>query len=126
MGQHEKIDYVEFSTPDMAKTKAFFAAVFGWAFTDYGPDYSDTPDGGIMTGFFKGELKSLQETGGALVTFFSNNLEATQEKIEASGGSIIKPVFDFPGGRRFQFLEPGGNEFAVWSNRAADGSDLRH
>ncbi|MDF7823767.1 VOC family protein [Pontiellaceae bacterium B12227] len=117
MDRHEKIDYVEFSTPDPENTKAFFSQVFGWKFTDYGPDYCDSPDGGIMTGFFRGDRKSTQETGGALLTFFSTDLEATQEKIKAAGGKIIKPIFPFPGGRRFQFLEPGGNEFAVWSDQ---------
>ena len=117
MRQNEKIDYIEFSTPDMETTKAFFSHVFGWTFTDYGPDYADSPDGGIMTGFFKGDGKSTQQTGGALITFYSDDLKVTQSKIEAAGGTIIKQIFPFPGGQRFQFLEPGGNEFAVWSNQ---------
>jgi predicted enzyme related to lactoylglutathione lyase len=116
MDRHEKIDYVEFSVSDMPTTKAFFTTVFGWSFTDYGPDYCDSPDGGIMIGFFKGDLQSAQKTGGALVTFFSNDLEATLSKVKSAGGTIIKPIFDFPGGRRFQFTEPSGNEFAVWSD----------
>ena len=117
MNRHEKIDYVEFSTPDMETTKDFFTQVFGWNFNDYGPEYSDCPDGGIMTGFCKGDKISTQETGGALITFFSEDLESTLSKVEAAGGTIIKPIFPFPGGRRFQFLEPGGNEFAVWSDQ---------
>lgn len=117
MSRHEKIDYVEFAAEDMAATKAFFTAVFGWAFTDYGEDYADSPDGGIMTGFFKAPLKSTSATGGALLTFYSADLEATQAKVEAAGGQVIKPIFPFPGGRRFQFLEPSGNECAVWSDQ---------
>lgn len=117
MSRHEKIDYVEFSTPDMGGTKTFFSKTFDWNFTDYGPDYADTSGGGIMIGFFKGNGKSTQKTGGALVTFFSDDLESTQAKIEAAGGTILKPIFPFPGGRRFQFMEPGGNEFAVWSDK---------
>jgi predicted enzyme related to lactoylglutathione lyase len=116
MNEHEKINYVEFPATDMAATKAFFAEVFAWSFTDYGPDYMDCPDGGIMTGFFKADLKSTPETGGALVTFYSEDLERAQAKIETAGGTIVKPIFSFPGGRRFQFTEPSGNEFAVWSD----------
>ncbi len=120
MNRHEKIDYVEFAASDMEATKAFFTAAFGWSFTDYGPEYSDCPDGGIMTGFYKADLKSTPETGGALVTFYSNDLEATQSKVEAAGGTIIKPIFEFPGGRRFQFTESSGNEFAVWSDQGLE------
>jgi len=117
MARHEKIDYIELSTPDLEATKTFFTQVFGWKFTDYGPDYADSPDGGIMVGFFRGDLNSHQETGGALVTFYSADLETTQSKVEIAGGTIIKPTFPFPGGRRFQFLEPSGNELAVWSDK---------
>lgn len=117
MARHEKIDYIELSTPDLEATKAFFSAVFGWKFTDYGPDYTDCPDGGVMIGFFRGNLISCQETGGALATFYSEDLEATMTKVKTAGGKVIKPTFPFPGGRRFQFLEPGGNEFAVWTDK---------
>lgn len=120
MDKHEKINYIEFPTADMDSTKAFFAQVFGWSFTDYGPDYMDSSDGGIMTGFFKADLQSSTENGSALVTFYSDHLEETLAKVEAAGGSIIKPIFSFPGGRRFQFLEPSGNEFAVWSDQHLD------
>ena len=124
MDKHEKIDYVEFPAADMNDTKAFFGEAFGWSFTDYGPDYMDCPDGGIMTGFFKSELKALTENGSVLVTFFSNNLEETQAKIEKAGGIIVRPVISFPGGRRFQFTEPSGNEFGVWSDKGPNGEDL--
>jgi len=117
MDKHEKIDYVEFTATDMASTKAFFGKVFGWSFTDYGPDYMDCPDGGIRTGFGRADLKSSTKNGGALVTFYSSHLEETLTKIETAGGTIIKPIFSFPGGRRFQFTEPSGNEFAVWSDK---------
>ena len=120
MNRHEKIDYVEFAATDLEATKTFFTNVFSWSFTDYGPEYCDSPDGGIMTGFFKADMSSTQKTGGALVTFYSNNLEVTQTQIEAAGGTIIKPIFDFPGGRRFQFTEPSGNEFAVWSDQGME------
>ena len=117
MDKHEKINYVEFPASDMESTKAFFVQVFGWSFTDYGPEYMDCPDGGIMIGFFKANLISSTKNGSALVTFYSSNLEETLSKVKAAGGIIIKPIFSFPGGRRFQFTEPSGNEFAVWSDK---------
>ena len=120
MNRHEKSDYVELAAEDLEATKAFFGAAFGWRFTDYGDDYADSPDGGIMTGFFRAPLKSSPATGGALITFYSEDLEATQAKVEAAGGEIVKPIFGFPGGRRFQFLEPSGNEFAVWSDQGLE------
>jgi predicted enzyme related to lactoylglutathione lyase len=120
MNRHEKIDYVEFAAADLEATKTFFNTVFGWNFTDYGPDYCDCPDGGLMTGFYRAGLTSRHEAGGALVTFYSADLEATQAKIEAEGGAIVKPIFPFPGGRRFQFTEPSGNEFAVWSDQGLE------
>jgi predicted enzyme related to lactoylglutathione lyase len=116
MNQHEKINYVEIPASDMAATKIFFIEIFGWVFTDYGPDYTDCSDGGIMVGFFKSNLTAATETGSVLVTFYSKDLETTLAKVEAAGGKIIKPIFPFPGGRRFQFTEPSGNEFAVWSD----------
>ncbi len=119
MNQHEKINYVEFPSKDMEATKAFFTAAFGWSFVDYGPEYTAFTDQGINGGFFKSALTSSTATGSALVVFFSNELEATQSKIERAGGSIIKPIFSFPGGRRFHFCDPNGNEYAVWSDRDA-------
>ena len=120
MDRHEKIDYVEFAAKDMEATKAFFGVVFGWTFTDYGPDYMDSPGGGIMTGFFRANQQSTPAAGGALVTFYSSDLETTLDKITAAGGMIVKPIFSFPGGRRFQFTEPSGNEYAVWSDQGLE------
>lgn len=116
MNVHEKINYVEFPAKDIEATKAFFAEAFGWSFTDYGPDYSDFSDEGIDGGFYKSELAALTENGSALIIFYSNELEKTEEKIKKAGGKIIRPTFSFPGGRRFHFTEPSGNEFAVWSD----------
>lgn len=120
MNRHEKIDYVEFPARNLEDTKAFFKKVFGWSFTDYGPEYSDSPGGGIMTGFFKSDQAAETRNGSALVTFYSKDLEQTLAKVQAAGGKIIKPIFPFPGGRRFQFTEPSGNEFAVWSDAALE------
>ena len=116
MNEHEKINYVEFPSKDLAATKTFFTTVFGWSFTDYGPDYTAFSNAGIDGGFFKSDQTVSTDNGSALIVFYSKDLEQTQAKIEAAGGSIIKPIFPFPGGRRFHFGDPNGNEYAVWSN----------
>jgi len=115
MNLHEKINYVEFHAKDLPATKAFFQAAFGWSFVDYGPEYTAFSNQGLDGGFFKSDLVSSPQKGAALVIFYSNQLEATLAKVEKAGGSIVRPIFSFPGGRRFHFTEPSGNEFAVWS-----------
>ena len=114
MNQHEKMNYVEFPAKDLAGTKAFFESVFGWSFTDYGPEYTAFENQGLDGGFFQADLASSTEKGAALIVFYSDQLEATRAKVEQAGGSILKPIYSFPGGRRFHFTEPSGNEFAVW------------
>ena len=114
MNQHEKMNYVEFPAKNLAGTKAFFQSVFGWSFTDYGPEYTAFENQGLDGGFFQSDLASSTEKGAALIVFYSNQLEATLAKVEKAGGSILRPIFSFPGGRRFHFTEPSGNEFAVW------------
>jgi uncharacterized protein len=115
MNQHEKINYVELPAKDLAATKAFFESAFGWSFVDYGPEYTAFSNQGLDGGFFKSDLASSPQNGAALVIFYSNQLEATLAKVEKAGGSIVRAIFSFPGGRRFHFTEPSGNEFAVWS-----------
>ncbi len=119
MPKHEKINYLEFPAKDLEATKAFFSVAFNWSFTDYGPEYTAFMDEGLDGGFFKSDLSVSTEKGSVLVVFYSETLEATQSKIEKAGGAIIKPVFSFPGGRRFHFSDPNGNEFAVWSDKEA-------
>jgi uncharacterized protein len=114
MNLHEKMNYVEFPAKDLAATKAFFESVFDWSFTDYGPEYTAFEDQGLDGGFFKSDLASSTEKGAALIVFYSNQLESTLAKVEKAGGSIIRPIYSFPGGHRFHFTEPSGNEFAVW------------
>ena len=114
MNQHEKMNYVEFPAKDLAGTKAFFESVFGWSFTDYGPEYTAFENQGLDGGFFQADLASSTEKGAALIVFYSEQLEATLAKVEKAGGSILRPIYSFPGGRRFHFTEPSGNEFAVW------------
>ncbi|MBU2707078.1 VOC family protein [Zooshikella marina] len=116
MKVHEKINYVEFPAQDLLKTKKFFSNVFDWVFEDYGPDYTAFSNQGLDGGFYRAELTSLTNHGAALLVFYSHDLEKTQSKIETYGGKITKPIFTFPGGRRFHFTEPSGNEFAVWSD----------
>ncbi|MCK5189831.1 MAG: VOC family protein, partial [Methylococcales bacterium] len=116
MNNHEKINYVEFPSKDIEVTKEFFTSVFGWSFVDYGPEYAAFSNAGIDGGFFKSDLTSSSEKGGALIVFYSKELEKTQSKIEDAGGSLLKPIYPFPGGRRFHFTDPGGNEYAVWSD----------
>jgi predicted enzyme related to lactoylglutathione lyase len=101
----------------MEITKDFFVNVFGWSFTDYGPDYSAFSNAGIEGGFYKADLAASYKKGSALIVLYSNNLEQTKVKIEGAGGMIVKPIFSFPGGRRFHFTEPSGNELAVWSDK---------
>jgi predicted enzyme related to lactoylglutathione lyase len=101
---------------DIEASKQFFRSVFNWSFIDYGPEYSAFSNVGIDGGFYKSALRATTDNGSALVVFFSEALEQTQQKITDSGGTIIKPIFSFPGGRRFHFCDPAGNEYAVWSN----------
>ena len=116
MHENEKINYVEFPTTDIEATKAFFTEAFGWSFVDYGPEYTAFKNEGLDGGFFKSELTATTDNGSALIVFYSKTLENTQSKIEKAGGKIIKPIFSFPGGRRFHFCDPSKNEYAVWSD----------
>jgi predicted enzyme related to lactoylglutathione lyase len=113
--KNNKIDYIEIPTKNIEATKTFFSDVFGWSFVDYGPDYSSFAAQGVDGGFFKSDLVVSTKNGSPLIVLYSNLLEATQDKIKKAGGKIVKPIFSFPGGRRFHFSDPNGNEFAVWS-----------
>jgi len=116
MPEHEKIDYVEFPARNIEGTKRFFQTVFGWEFVDYGPDYTSFSNQGLDGGFYKSDQASVTDRGSALIVFYSKDIEKTQSKVEAAGGQILKPIFSFPGGRRFHFSDPNGNEFAVWAD----------
>jgi len=115
MNEHHKINYLEIPAKNIQKTKAFFSKAFGWSFLDFGPDYCSFSNEGIDGGFFKSKLTVSTETGSVLVVLYSKDLDASQAKIERLGGVITKPIFPFPGGHRFHFNDPNGNEFAVWS-----------
>ncbi len=117
MPANMKIDYIEFAAVDLDAVEAFYGQVFGWSFEDYGPDYRAFSDGRIDGGFYRADLHSSADNGGSLVIFYAENLEQVQQSVQDAGGSILKPIFSFPGGRRFQFADPAGNELAVWSER---------
>lgn len=109
MADRLSIDYVEFASPQLEETQQFFAAAFGWEFVDYGPDYQDIQKAGLGGGITRGELRA------PLVVLKAHDLDAAFAQIRAAGATITREIFNFPGGRRFQFLEPGGTEMAVWS-----------
>lgn len=117
MPTDQRIDYVEFPSNDFDACEAFYTKTFGWSFTDYGPEYRAFNDGHLDGGFFKSELCSATANGAALVILYATDLEATRDKVVSNGGTIGKEIFEFPGGRRFQFLDPHGNELAVWSDK---------
>lgn len=110
------IDYIELPGADMPATKRFYAAAFGWRFTDYGPDYASFEGAGVDGGFH-GDPNDLPTK--PLVVLYAGDLEAMLAKVEQAGAQIIKPIFSFPGGRRFHFTDPSGNELAVWSDTGA-------
>ena len=113
MREDGKIDYVEFAGGDLAKAKAFYGEAFGWTFTDYGPTYAAFDQG--VDGGFQGDGE--EAPAKPLVILYAHDLEAMEAKVRAAGGTIAKPIFSFPGGRRFHFTDPAGNELAVWSER---------
>ena len=107
-----RIDYIEFPATDIAATKRFYHNVFGWIFEDYGPEYTSFADGRLAGGFWTAPKV---QPGGALIVIYAANLEEIESKVKAAGGAIVKSTFSFPGGRRFHFSDPSGNELAVWS-----------
>lgn len=115
MNTHHTINYVEFPARDLEATKAFFSDIFGWSFQDYGAEYTSFTGAGVTGGFYQSEQRALTENGSALIVLYSDDLEDTYARITEAGGAILKEIFSFPGGRRFHFTEPSGNEFAVWS-----------
>lgn len=114
---HEKINYIEFPARDINATKVFYEQAFNWQFVDYGPEYVSFFDGVINGGFYLNDVHSSYEQGGVLVVLYSKNLEDSAAKVINNNGCIVKPIFTFPGGRRFHFTDPNGNELAVWSDR---------
>jgi predicted enzyme related to lactoylglutathione lyase len=117
MPSDQKIDYIEFPANDFDAIEAFYSKTFGWTFTDYGPEYRAFSDERLDGGFYKSELRSARADGAALVVLFADDLEVTQARVSTNGGTICQEIFSFPGGRRFHFQDPHGNELAVWSDK---------
>jgi uncharacterized protein len=109
-----RIDYVEFLVTDVQQAKRFYGDVFGWTFEDFGDGYASFSCGNLTGGFAKAD--SVQR-GGALVVLYATDLVEMERRITEAGGRIVRPAFAFPGGRRFHFTDPSGNELAVWSDK---------
>jgi hypothetical protein len=110
MREDGKLDYLEMPGGDLPATKAFYGEAFGWRFIDYGPEYASFDEG--LDGGFDAQADAVRTP---LPVLFASDLEAMQAKVEAAGGTIVRAIFAFPGGRRFHFRDPSGNELAVWS-----------
>lgn len=112
-----KINYVEFTTTSVVRSKEFYSKVFGWSFQDYGPDYVSFSalEAGIDGGFRTGSMQGAGYEDGPLVVLYASDLSAVEEAVRAAGGTIMVPIFSFPGGRRFHFNDGAGNQLAVWS-----------
>lgn len=115
MPTDRKIDYLEFPAKDLDAVQRFYEQAFGWSFTDYGPEYRAFSDGRLDGGFYRADLQSSTSHGAVLVVLYAADLEATRATVIESGGRILQEIFAFPGGRRFHFSDPSGNELAVWS-----------
>jgi len=115
MSVEKRIDYVEIPVIDLEKTREFFVALFGWEFTEYGPDYFSFDDGRLVGGIRRSEEPA--PANGVLIVFFSEDLERDYERVKELGATISQETFAFPGGRRFHFADPAGTEFAIWSNK---------
>lgn len=111
------INYIEIPVKDIALSKQFFQACFEWQFTDYGDDYCSIDNAGIGAGLYTSDLTVSVADGSVLMVLYSEDLEHTQNLILQNKGKIIQPVFSFPGGRRFHFVDINNNEYAVWSDK---------
>jgi len=108
-----RLDYLEFTVADIAVSKAFYGTAFGWTFTDYGPDYCEFDDGRMKGGFSR---HGAPRPGGALIVLYADDLAQAQGRVEAAGAKVVAS-HEFPGGRRFHFIDPDGYELAVWTDR---------
>lgn len=113
---HHSINYIEFTVTDLGQAKIFYSTAFGWNFNDYGPEYAGIQkEGGGEVGGLR--LDRTIVSGGPLVILYSQDLEKSVKAVTSAGGTISKAPYAFPGGRRFQFKDPSGNELAVWSEK---------
>ena len=114
--QDRRIDYIELPATEIEPVKAFYSTVFGWEFTDYGPSYTSFVDGRLSGGFRRVEEGESIPSGGVLIVIYAADLSAVEAAVRGAGGEIVRETFEFPGGRRFHFTDPSGNELAVWSD----------
>ncbi len=118
MNVHEKINYIEFPSQNIKKTKGFFESVFNWSFENFWPDYIAFSNEWINGWFYKSDQCTSTKNWACLIVFFSNDILSTQSKIEKAGGTIIKPLFTFPWGSRFHFTDTNNNEYGVWTDKS--------
>lgn len=114
MNEECRIDYIEIPVTDLEKTREFFSKLFGWSFQEWGPDYFSFNDGRLECGLRRAEQAA--PATGVLLIFFSKNLERDLGRVKELGATISQDIFEFPGGRRFHFVDPAGTEFAIWSS----------
>ncbi len=108
------INYIEFKAKNLELVKQFYTVAFSWAFTDYGPGYTAFENSGVQGGF---ELTNDEIVNGALIVLYHKDLDMIKTKVTKAGGVITKDIFSFPGGKRFHFTDPSGNELAIWSDK---------
>lgn len=116
MGKENHIDYIEFPAQgreELGRARDFYSGVFGWKYQAWGDDYADTKDSGLGSGI---NADPAHRTARPLAVIYVSDLTAVLKKVRAAGGSVTKEIFSFPGGRRFHFVDPAGNELAVWSD----------
>jgi predicted enzyme related to lactoylglutathione lyase len=106
-----RINFIELPARNIGAAKSFYADAFGWAMTDYGPTYSCTLTGDVDLGL---QADGTSATAGPMAVIAVDDLEGTLAAVQKAGGTITKPIFGFPGGRRFHFRDPNGNELAAW------------
>lgn len=120
MRAEKRVDYVEIPVTDLKKAREFFSALFGWSFQEWGDDYMSFNDGRIDGGFRRSDEPA--PSSGVLVVFFSEDLERDLARVQELGATISQPIFSFPGGKRFQFVDPVGTEYAIWSENTANNN----
>lgn len=112
--QDNSINYIEFPMVKNEETKKFYGQVFGWEFTDWASNYFSF-SGANIDGGFNGVDGATVSASGVLVVLYAKDLEQKLADVKKAGGGITKPIFEFPGGKRFHFRDPNGNQLAVWS-----------
>lgn len=116
--KENRIDHIEIPCTELETSRLFFEKVFRWEFISYGNDYILSENGGLQMVLYRSERSFTYERGAPLMVIYRDNLKKAEHDIVEFGGSITQPLFSFPGGSRFHFTDPSGNEFAVWSEKS--------